>query len=93
MTARVSRSSRADRGQSIDRCWVDIKNRRNLSDGFPFRNKAPGQYKTALEKAGMLEADGKPKGLARLQPEAIAKREVETTSVSPNRLLRTGPMG
>jgi hypothetical protein len=30
------------RGQSIDRCWVDIKNRRNLSDGFPFRNKAPG---------------------------------------------------
>ena len=23
---------------------MDIKNRRNLPDGFPFRNKAPGQF-------------------------------------------------
>src|SRR6201987_6048799 len=31
-------------GQSIDRCRMDIKNRRNFPDGFPFRNKAPGQF-------------------------------------------------
>jgi hypothetical protein len=31
-------------GQSIDRCRMDIKNRRNFPHGFPFRNKAPGQF-------------------------------------------------
>ena len=31
-------------GQSIYRCRMDIKNRRNLPDGLPFRNKAPGQF-------------------------------------------------
>jgi hypothetical protein len=33
-----------DSGYSIDRCRMDIKNRRNLADGLPFRDKAPGQF-------------------------------------------------
>jgi hypothetical protein len=40
-----------DTGKSIDRCWMDVKNRRNLPHCLPFRNKTPGQF-TLIEETG-----------------------------------------
>ncbi len=37
-------------GESINRCRMDIKNRRNFPDGLPFRNKTLGQFSLIQSK-------------------------------------------